>query len=111
MSMAEIKDATGRIIEVRTLDVLTRRRFTRACGQAADIDRWFGEALVAAHARTIDGVPMIMPQTPDQADALVAKLGTEGVTAIGEWLQEAHAQTSADAEIAAAKNSLGTPNS
>ena len=109
--MTIITDAKGRQIEVARVDTLTRRRFTRACGKAADSDRWFGEAIIAIHARMIDGVPIPTPSDPDQADALVARLDAEGINAIAEWLSE---QTNAAASAAladAAKNSPGTPTS
>lgn len=107
--METITDARGRQIDVELLDTLKRRRFLRNMGAAADVQVWLGEALVAAQARSIDGVPVVLPATPDQADALVARLDADGINAIAEWLQgKAEARLSgADA----AKNSPGTPTS
>lgn len=101
-----ITDANGREIEVQLMDTLTRRRFTRNMGKVADSDRWFGEAMLAVQARKIDGVPVPMPTTPDQTDALVAKLDSAGVNAIAAW-----AETIQPVDTDAAKNSPGTPTS
>jgi hypothetical protein len=106
--MTVIVDAKGRQIEVARVDTLTRRRFTRAMGRAADSDRWFGEAILAIHARMVDGVPIPMPLDPDQADALVARLDAEGINAVAEWLGEQNNEAAQAAVADAAKNSPGT---
>lgn len=83
-----IRDAKGRALEVKRWSIREARRFTRAMGRAADIDRWFGEAVVAAQVRGIDGTPVLMPETPDRADDLVEKLGPEGLEAAANWLND-----------------------
>ena len=103
-----IRDARGRALEVKRWSIREARRFTRAMGRAADIDRWFGEAVVAAQVRAIDGVPVLMPQTADQADDLVERLGAEGLEAAANWLNE---QPAADPkeELKRVGESQGTP--
>jgi hypothetical protein len=98
-----ITDAGGREIEVVVRTTLERRRFIRAMGAASDIDRWIGEAMIAMHARTVGGVPVVVPTSPDAADVLVDKLGPDGLTAVGMWLAAKQGMDVAGAE-AAAKN-------
>ena len=102
--MSEVlTDADGREIEVRALSVLERRRLIRNWGLAADIDRWVGEAMLAAHVRTLGGLPVLMPTTPDAADILVDKLGPAGMDAVATWLQANNARAAFDRD--AVKNS------
>ena len=104
-----IRDARGRALEVKRWSIREARRFTRAMGRASDIDRWFGEAVVAAQVRGIDGVPVLMPQTPDQADDLVERLGPDGLEAAAAWLNE---QPTLDPkeELKRVGESQGTPS-
>ena len=83
----EVTDSRGRVLSVRRTTKLEIRRLTRACGPAADTDRWFGEVAIAAQVRAIDGVPVMIPTNADQADQMVAKLDDDGITAVAEWLQ------------------------
>ena len=97
----EVLDAAGRVISVQRLPKLQMRKLIRAWGAASDIDRWVGEAIVAAHATAIDGVPLPLPTSADTADANISKLDNHGIQAIGEWLQTLPTQAEV---VAAAKN-------
>ena len=90
--MDSVKDRLGRDLEVRIIDVRERRKLQRSCGAASDIQNWFGETVIAACVRSIDGVPVLMPANADQADALVAKIG-DGLEDVAEFLK-ARAATS-----------------
>ncbi len=108
-----IRDGRGRTLEVRRWSIREARRFTRAMGRAADIDRWFGEAVVAAQVRGIAGAdgamaPVIMPDNPERADDLVEKLGPEGLLAAANWLNEQPAPDPKE-ELHRVGESLGTP--
>nr|WP_321985332.1 hypothetical protein [uncultured Lichenicoccus sp.] len=83
----DVTDPRGRVLSLRRATKLEIRRLTRACGAAADSDRWFGEVVLAAQVQSIDGVPVPTPQNADQADLLVARLDTEGINAVADWLQ------------------------
>lgn len=101
-----ITDAKGRSIEVVKRSSLDLRRWMRNVGKAADIQVWMGEAVLAIHAVTIDGVPVPMPQTADATDVLVDKLGRHGLEAIATWWNEDHeAEEARNADLVdAAKN-------
>ena len=86
MTLAIVEDEKGRKLEVAQLDVVTRMRLMRALGKAADIDRYMGHALLAACVRAIDGVPVVIPVTAEQCDALIAKVDMVGLAAVASWL-------------------------
>lgn len=79
-----VSDARGREIGVRRLGRAEIRRLMRAWGQASDIDRWLGEAVIAAHVTSIDGTPVAPSRTPDQIDNLVERLGDDGMLVVAE---------------------------
>lgn len=85
--MDTITDAKGRQIEVAMLGTREQMRLMRACGPAADIQRYMLNAIIAASARSIDSVPVTFPRTADEVDALADKLGGPGITAIQEWIE------------------------
>lgn len=104
-----ITDSLGRKLEVRRLNKLEIRQFTRRMGAACDVDRWFGEAIIAAQVQAIDGTPVPKSLTPDDIDAVVAQLDDPGIGAVIEWARETFPTPQKIAE--AAKNSAGTPAS
>jgi hypothetical protein len=83
-----ITDSRGRSLEVRRLSRRETMRLMRQWGQASNVEAWLGNSLLAACVRAIDGVPVPMPNTPDQVENLVEKLDDAGLRAVAEWLQE-----------------------
>jgi len=81
----DITDSLGRVLTVQRTTKLEMRRLTRVCGPAADIDRWFGEAMLAVQVRAIDGAKMMFPISAETTDALVARVDNEGLLAVQEW--------------------------
>ena len=65
-----VTDAKGRPVEIRRLRGRPLARFIRACGAAADVQTYFGEAILRASVVSVDGKPIPAVQTPDQVDAL-----------------------------------------
>lgn len=98
-----ITDAAGRQIEVRRVSRRESMRFMRQWGAACNVQMWLGQAILAACARSIDGVPQPAPATPDQVEILVERLDDVGLEAIGTWL-EAQAGQNAEGFKEAAKN-------
>lgn len=82
-----IADARGRQIAVRRVTRRESMRLMRGWGTACNVQMWLGNALLAATARSVDGVPLPNPVTPEQAEATVDRLDDDGLNAIGEWLQ------------------------
>ena len=81
-----ITDAKGRNIEVRKLSRRELMRCMRLWGPAANVQSWLSMAVVAASAYSIEGRPVPMPQTAEQAEGLADILGPEGNEAIEQWL-------------------------
>ena len=98
-----VTDAAGRSIEVRRVTRRESMRLMRQWGAACNVQVWLGQAILASCARSIDGVPVPPPATPEAAEILVEKLDDAGLDAIGAWLQDS-AEKSADAFKEAAKN-------
>jgi hypothetical protein len=95
-----VVDVDGRNIEVKKLLRRESMKLMRLWGAASDVQVWLGNAIVAAHAKSIDGVPLPLPSTPDMAEANVERLGDAGIQAVVDWMAAARDE---DAR-AAAKN-------
>ena len=105
--MEKITDSLGRVLEVKKPSPIERMRLIRACGAAADIQVYLGNANVSFFVRSIDGVPMPSPKKVEDVDALFERVGDEGIAAVAEWVG-----TQPDAlDVSAAKNSPASPSS
>ena len=102
----DVTDAAGRTLSLRRLTALDKLRLYKAAGpQLAQNAPWMGVALLAASVTAIDCVPVPQPATEAQIEALVGRLGEDGLDAVAAALAPAE---SADVEDAAG-NSRGTP--
>ena len=95
----EVRDAAGRRLLLRRLNALDRLRLFKAVGPVlAENAAYLGMAMLAASVASVDDVPVPMPGSEAQLEALVARLGDEGLDAVAERLarvpvdQEALAQ-------------------
>lgn len=76
-------DAGGRRFTLRRLTALDKLRLFEAAGaDLARNDRWLGMAALAASVTGIDGVPVPPPGSKAAIEALVGRLGDEGLAAI-----------------------------
>lgn len=92
---------------LRRLSALDKLRLFKAAGPAlAQNGPWMGVALLAASVAAIDDVPVPAPMTEAQIEALVGRLGEEGLAAVADALA---LPTNADEVAATAGNSRGTP--
>ncbi len=77
-------DSDGRVIMVRKLSPLMRMKLFAAVGpELSKNQQYLGTAMLAAAATSIDGDPVMFPQTRLQLEALVERLGDPGLEAIG----------------------------
>ncbi len=84
-----ITDATGRLLEVRRPGALDRLRLFKALGPVlSGNDRYVGYAMLAYCVQAIDGVPVPAAVNEGQLEALVARFGDAGLTAVGEALSD-----------------------
>ena len=80
-------DARGRALSIKPPTALDRLRLFKAVGPVlAENPRYVGYATLAMAVTAIDGVPVPPPANEAQVEALVERLGDEGLVAVGEAL-------------------------
>ena len=80
----------GRTLCVRRMDALDRLRLFKTLGPSLSMNTpYLGMALIAASVSTIDGVPIPPPATEEHVEALVRRLGDEGISAAADALDNA----------------------
>ena len=80
--LTEIRDALGRRLVMRRLNALDRLRLFKAVGPAlAENAAYLGMGLLAVSVSSIDDIPLPAPASEAQLEALIAKLGDEGLDA------------------------------
>lgn len=86
----EVTDGAGRVLSVRRPGALDRLRLFKALGAGlAQNDRYVGYAMLAMCVSAIDGTPVPQPGNESQLEALIQRLGDDGMVAIGRELAEA----------------------
>jgi hypothetical protein len=86
---------------LRRLTALDKLRLFKAAGaQLAQNQPWLGMALLAASVAAIDDVPVPPPINEGLIEALVSRLGDDGIAAVAEAL----APDTAPLDVSAAKN-------
>jgi hypothetical protein len=104
-----VTDAEGRRLSLRRLTMLDKLRLFKAAGpELARNGLWLGIALLACSVTAIDDVPVPMPATEAQVEALVARLGDAGIEAVASTLGFPE-ETAPAALRQDAGNSVGTP--
>jgi hypothetical protein len=89
-----VHDASARALTVRRITALDRLRLFKALGPALSQNApYLGMALLACAVTMIDDVPVPAPGSEAQVEALVARLGDDGIAAVAEALQENAAET------------------
>jgi hypothetical protein len=87
-----VSDRSGRKIELRRVGVVEQLRLFKALGPELSENRaYFGFAKLAAAIAMIDDVPVPLPANEAGIEAVLERLGDDGVEAVGAYL-------SADAE-------------
>src|ERR1035437_4330455 len=82
-------DERGRRITVKRLTAIDRMRLFSAAGsELSKNDQWIGLAALAASCIAIDGDQVPKPVSRLQIEALVDRLGDEGIAAVGEGYQK-----------------------
>lgn len=82
-----VTDAEGRRLALRRLSALDKLRLFKAAGPVlAQNQPWLGMAVLACSVTAIDDVPVPVPATEQQIEAMVARLGDTGINAIAAAL-------------------------
>jgi len=103
----DVTDARGRHLKLRTLTALDTLRLFKAAGpDLAQNQPWISIATLAISVTEIDGIPIPMPVNEAQIEAVVEKLGDDGLTAVADTLDNA---SDHDDGAASAGNLPSTP--
>ena len=79
----------GRRLTLRRLTALDKLRLFKAAGPVLSQNQpWLGMALLACSVAALDDVPVPPPVTEGQVEALVARLGDDGLAAVGAALDD-----------------------
>ncbi len=80
-----VTDKAGRRIELRRVGVLEQLRLFKALGPDLSENRaYVGLARIAASVSMIDDVPIPFPVNENSLEAVIERLGEDGVEAVGE---------------------------
>jgi len=86
-AVTSVTDRRGRELCVRRLSALDRLRLFKAIGpELAENAPYVGIALLAISVTDIDNIPLPIPMTEGQVEALVQRLGDEGLAAVSNAL-------------------------
>jgi hypothetical protein len=92
-----VTDDDGRQLTIRRLTALDRLRLFKAAGPIlAQNQPWLGMALIASSVNAIDEVPVPTPANEVQIEAMVARLGDSGISAVAQALQQSEELTTAE---------------
>ncbi len=80
--------AEGTRLTLRRLNALDKLRLFKAAGPLlSQNEPWLGMALLASSVVAIDDVPVPLPATEQQIEAMVARLGDAGIAAVAAAMQ------------------------
>ncbi len=78
-----VTDSKGRKLSINRMDPADQLDFFEACsGGRSSNAAWVTMAMWSASCVAIDGVPVVMPTSPEGIKGLARKLGHEGLAAI-----------------------------
>ena len=78
-----VVDIRGRRLNVRKLTALDKLRLFKAAGpELSQNHPWLGMAMLASAVVSIDDIPVPSPVNEQQIEALVGRLGDDGIAAI-----------------------------
>ena len=87
MMAASVQDKAGRVIELRRLGVVEQLRLFKVLGpELAENRAYVGLARVAAAVAAVDGIPVPFPAGEAGIEAVLERLGEDGVDAVGAAL-------------------------
>lgn len=96
-----VTDDRGRILTVRTAGPRERMRLFKAIGpENSRNEPYVGTATLAYCVSEIDGDPVPVPANEVQIEALVERLGDDGINAVAQVMMERMGITEADIEAA-----------
>lgn len=85
----EIVDSSKRRLVVRLPNALDKLRVFKAAGaDLASNQPWISMAVLASSVTAIDDIPVPFPTSEGQIEALISRLGDEGLDAIAQAVEQ-----------------------
>ena len=93
-----VRDSLGRDLSVRAPNALDRLRLFKALGPSLSENlSYVGMALLAYVVSAVDGVPVPLPGSEANIEALIQRLGDAGLSAVANWLEQSDGASVVDA--------------
>lgn len=99
----DVKDATGRVLTLKRPNVLSQFRLIEAIGDSAKNEVYYGMVSQLIFVTAIDGEACHPPTTKLQVEALISRLGDDGVITVIKSVGEKFGAPDAEAEAGTAK--------
>lgn len=104
----DVQDSVGRTIRIRNLTALDTLRLFKAAGPTlAQNEPWISVASLAMSVVEVDSIPVPPPVSESQIEAIVARLGDAGLSAISDFL-DANTERATSERLATLGNLPGT---
>jgi hypothetical protein len=100
-----VTDSKGRVIGLRKPGLLAQYRIIEVMGESADIATYRSMVTPLIYISSFDGDPESPPVNKMQLEALIKRVGEEGLEAIVRGIVEHFGNRDADADKAELKNS------
>jgi hypothetical protein len=99
-----VTDSLGRKITLKKPGVLAQYRLIEALGDTAKNEVYMAMTLPLIFVTAIDGDTVLQPNTKREVEALIQRLGEEGVNAVVTAVQETFGNSNPETDKAALKN-------
>ncbi len=96
----DITLSTGKKLTIQRPDVLAQYRLVAALGDLAENRVYLAMTLPLMHLTAIDGEVVPQPRTHREVEALISRLGGEGVKALHDAVAEHAAESEQNADAA-----------
>ena len=83
-----VTDATGRVIVLRRPDVLAEFQIVEVLGDSAQNAAYMGMIMPLLWISSIDGSQVTVPNTKMEVNALIQRLGHDGIGAVFQGVQD-----------------------
>ena len=82
----DVTDSLGRVLSLKQPSGIEQFDLLEVAGEASNNQKWFGIAMLAVCARSINNNPTPFPRTKIALRALVSELDIPGISAISNWI-------------------------
>lgn len=100
---AEVTDSRGRVFRIAKPGILAQFRIIEVMGKSADIETFRGMVTPLIYIAAIDGDEVSQPINRMQLDALIQRVGDDGLEAVVHGVVKHFGKSDAEAEKAALK--------